>query len=190
MAHICASWPEWVKLDFAKLIKSILHDESSEAQYQSFWNDRRTLFIELYFYWWNNIFLRYFQNLDGNERSWWHRIPCETVIHDVIMSAMASQITSLTIVYSIVYSGVDQRKHQSSASLAFVRGKRVSNAENVSISWRHHGISDTSIGCIVWMLFLNVRKSNPEVGASSKSCCHWYNVWNELQNFWELPSNL
>ena len=38
------------------------------------------------------------------------------------MSAMASQITSLTIVYSTVYSGVDQRKHQSSASLAFVRG--------------------------------------------------------------------
>ena len=38
------------------------------------------------------------------------------------MSAMASQITSLTIVYPSVYSGADQRKHQSSASLAFVRG--------------------------------------------------------------------
>ena len=34
---------------------------------------------------------------------------------------MASQITNLTIVYSTVYSGADQRKHQSSASLAFVR---------------------------------------------------------------------
>ena len=46
-----------------------------------------------------------------------------TKIHynDVIISAMASQITSLTIVYSIVYSGADQRKHESSASLAFVR---------------------------------------------------------------------
>ena len=41
---------------------------------------------------------------------------------DVIMTKMASQITSLTVVYSIVYSGVDQRKHQRSASLAFVRG--------------------------------------------------------------------
>ena len=40
---------------------------------------------------------------------------------DVIMGTMASQITSLTIVYAIVYSGADQRKHQSSASLAFVR---------------------------------------------------------------------
>ena len=38
------------------------------------------------------------------------------------MSAMASQITSLTIVYWTIYSGADQRKHQSSASLAFVRG--------------------------------------------------------------------
>ena len=41
---------------------------------------------------------------------------------DVIMIMMASQITSLTIVYSTVYSGADQRKHQSSMSLAFVRG--------------------------------------------------------------------
>ena len=41
---------------------------------------------------------------------------------DVNMSLMASQITSLTIVYSHVCSGTDQRKHQSSASLAFVRG--------------------------------------------------------------------
>ena len=38
------------------------------------------------------------------------------------MGAMASQITSLTIVYSTVYSGADQRRHQSSASLAFMRG--------------------------------------------------------------------
>ena len=41
---------------------------------------------------------------------------------DVIMSVMASQITSVRIVYSTIYSGTDQRKHQSSASLAFVRG--------------------------------------------------------------------
>ena len=38
------------------------------------------------------------------------------------MGTMASQLTSLTIVYSTVYSGADQRKHQSSVSLAFVRG--------------------------------------------------------------------
>ena len=47
-----------------------------------------------------------------------------TEIHynDVIMSPLASQITSLAIVYSTVYSVADQRKHQSFVSLAFVRG--------------------------------------------------------------------
>ena len=42
--------------------------------------------------------------------------------NDVITGAMASQITSVTVVYSIVYSDADQRKHQSSALLAFARG--------------------------------------------------------------------
>ena len=53
-----------------------------------------------------------------------HSLPELVLIHynDVIMGAMASQITSLTTVYSTVYSGADQRKHQSSASLAFVWG--------------------------------------------------------------------
>ena len=41
---------------------------------------------------------------------------------DVIMTTMASQITSLTVVYSTFYSDADQRKHQSSESLAFVWG--------------------------------------------------------------------
>ena len=68
--------------------------------------------------------------------------------NDVIMGTIASQITSLTIVYSIVYSDADQRKHQSSASLAFVRGiprgpvnsphKWPVTRKNVSIWWRHH----------------------------------------------------
>ena len=38
------------------------------------------------------------------------------------MSMMASQIINITIVYSTVYSGADQRKYQSSALLTFVRG--------------------------------------------------------------------
>ena len=41
--------------------------------------------------------------------------------NDVIMRAMASQITSLKIVYSTICSGADQRKHQRSAPLVFVR---------------------------------------------------------------------
>ena len=53
-----------------------------------------------------------------------HRYVLWWVSHygDVVMGTVASQITSLTIVYSTVYSGADQRKHQSSASLALVRG--------------------------------------------------------------------
>ena len=50
-----------------------------------------------------------------NNKLWKH-------YNDVIMGAIASQITSLTIVYSTVYSDADQRKHQSSVSLAFVQG--------------------------------------------------------------------
>ena len=41
--------------------------------------------------------------------------------NDVIMGVMTSQITIITIVYSTIYSGADQRKHQSSASLATPR---------------------------------------------------------------------
>ena len=63
------------------------------------------------------------------------------------MTTIASQITSLMSVYSNVYSDADQRKHQNSASLAFVWGIHrdrwiprtwASYAENVSIWWRHH----------------------------------------------------
>ena len=55
--------------------------------------------------------------------TYWGSEYCPSATHydDVIMTMLASQITSLTVVYSIVYSGVNQRKHQSSASLAFVR---------------------------------------------------------------------
>ena len=51
-------------------------------------------------------------------------VPSRLSIHynDVIMTTIASQITSLTVVYSTIYSDADQRKHQSSASLDFVWG--------------------------------------------------------------------
>ena len=54
----------------------------------------------------------------------WFNVQRSQVAHynDITMGSMVSQITSLTIVYSTVYSSADQRKHQSSASLAFVRG--------------------------------------------------------------------
>ena len=66
-------------------------------------------------------------NLSYTLQSHWYLMFDLSISHyrrysDVIMGVMTSQITSLTSVYSTVYSGTDQRKHQSSASLAFVRG--------------------------------------------------------------------
>ena len=68
---------------------------------------------------------------------------------DVIMNAMASPITRLTIVYSTVHSGVDQRKHQSSwgqhgAHLIPVGPRWVPCWANVP---RYHGIN--SLVCVV-----------------------------------------
>ena len=66
----------------------------------------------------------------------------------VIIGAIASQITSLTIVYSAVYSGTD-KKHQSFGHWPLwgeLSGDRWSNAENVSICWRH-GATDFTESC-------------------------------------------
>ena len=64
---------------------------------------------------------------------------------DVIMGVIASQITSLTIVYSIVYSDADQRKHQSSASLAFVWGIHqgpVTSPHKWPVTWKMFQFDD------------------------------------------------
>ena len=88
---------------------------------------------------------------------------------DVIMDTMASQITSLTVVYLTVYSDADQRKHQSSALLAFVWGI---HRGPVSIWWRHHvtapktlfwGTRQVQSGAVItWSFFLtNINKIYP-----------------------------
>ena len=66
----------------------------------------------------------------------------------VIMRAMASQITCLTIVYSTVYSRRRSKKTSKLRVTGLCEGnspvtgefpaQRASNAENVSIWWRHH----------------------------------------------------
>ena len=68
--------------------------------------------------------------------------------YDIIMSAMPSQITGISIVCSTLGSVGDQRKHQSSASLTLVRAihrwpvnsphKRPVTRKMFSIWWRHH----------------------------------------------------
>ena len=77
-----------------------------------------------------NIFLKsfsasnYSQNVITNQTTVFKKAYNIFASHynDVIMGTMASQITSPRIVYLAIYSGADQRKHQSFASLAFVRG--------------------------------------------------------------------
>ena len=78
-----------------------------------------------------------------------HHFTCIWSLHygDVVMGTVASHITRLTIVYSTVYSGVDQRnfkapRHWNYAANSPGTGEfpaqMASNAENVSIWWRHH----------------------------------------------------
>ena len=79
------------------------------------------------------------------------RTPVATVLShysDVIMSRVASQITSISIVYSIACSGTGLRKTSKLCVTGLSEGnspvtgefpsQRASNAENVFIWWCHH----------------------------------------------------
>ena len=66
------------------------------------------------------------------------------------MSAMASQITGVLVVYSIVYSCADQRKHQSYASQAFVRGIHrwpVNSPHKGAVTWKMFPLDDAILRC-------------------------------------------
>ena len=79
-----------------------------------------------------------------------NRIAIDYHYCDVIMGTIASQITSFTIVYSTVYSGADQKIPSklrvtglcvgNSPGTGEFPAQMASNAENVSIWWRHHVI--------------------------------------------------
>ena len=89
------------------------------------------------------------------KQSIWHTVRCTYCVvvifrhhNDVIMGAIASLITSLTIVYTTVYSCADRRTHQSSVSLVFARGihrwpvnsphKWPVKRKKFQFWWRHH----------------------------------------------------
>ena len=115
---------------------------------------------------------------------------------DVIMSAVASQITGVTTVYRTVCSGEDHRKHQSSASLAFVMGihrwpvnspHKGSDAENISIWWRHlyHwpcGLQHKSMLTIdVWDAYAFTDGDDQDVPTASVTVHHRQHVVTSLQ---------
>ena len=104
----------------------------SECDKYSLYLSQGTDWITIFSFWrWHcrhfeDAQLLYAQRLSLNQRMFWNvHVHDNTSIRlhydDVIMTMLASQITSLPVVCSIVYSDVNQRKHQSSASLAFVR---------------------------------------------------------------------
>ena len=71
----------------------------------------------------------------------------------VIMGAMAPQITSLKIVYSTVYLGSDQRKHQSSASPAFMRGNHrrpMNSTHKWPVTWKMFTFDDVIM--VSWLM--------------------------------------
>ena len=98
---------------------------------------------------------------------------------DIIMSAMASQLTSLTIVYSNVYSGADQRNHQSSASPAFVRGIHrwpVNSPHKGPVTRKVFSFDDVIMGQLVFnkisrVLLQNIDITNREINERNYSIC-------------------
>ena len=76
---------------------------------------------------------------------------------DVIMGAVASQITSLTIIYSTIYSVADQRKHESSASLAFVRGihrSPVNSPHKWPVTWKMFPFDDVIMESLILLDYI------------------------------------
>ena len=102
--------------------------------------------------------------------------------YDVIMGMMASQITSLTIVYSIVYSDADKKKHQSSASLAFVRGIHrwpVNSPHKWPVTWKMFPFDDVIIHVYEWKC-LNCDTDFTEVCSKGSI---WQ--WNITFQYWQ-----
>ena len=96
---------------------------------------------------------------------------------DVIMTTMASQITSLTVVYSTVYSDVDQRKHQSSASLAFVRGihRGPVNSPHIGpVTRKMFPFHDVIMTRATRMIFQDRAQSNIKW---DHQCMPWHTLW-------------
>ena len=96
----------------------------------------------------------------------------------VIMSTMASQITNASIVYSGVCSGADQRKHQSSASLAFIGGihrRPVYSPNKGPLTWKMFPFDDVIRG--KWEYFIG------RLGIMWQHCscfciiCDYYALW-------------
>ena len=102
-------------------------------------------------------------NFKTHFTDWYHAHSLCYHYNNVILSGMASQVTSLTVVYSTVYPGAVLRKHQSSASLVFVRGIHRS-----PVNSPHKGPVTRKMfpSCFKWMSqdLTGDRPTNAEIG--------------------------
>ena len=115
---------------------------------------------------WNHDDSRFSVGTLDRSRSFYLK-KCYAYYNNVIMSAMASQITGVPIVYSIVCSGTDQRKHQSSASLAFVRGIHrwpVNSPHKGPVTRKMFPFGDVIMSSRIWASY---RQFDP----TNEGCC-------------------
>ena len=102
------------------------------------------------------------------------------------MTTIASQITSLTVVYSIVYSDADERKHQSSASLAFVwgihRDRWIPRTKGqLRGKWFHLMTSSCNMSSPVWCKA--IIPSNVDLLPTGSSETNFSEIWIKMQNY-------
>ena len=111
------------------------------------------------------------------------------------MNAMTSQITSLTIVYSTVYSGADQRKYQSSASLAFMI--RIHRLQISVIYSLHNMLSERILFTIAnriqghWtsIIIIEMRRISVRLTIQKIDAIHIFNFFYEsLPLFWAFEA--
>ena len=104
--------------------------------------------------------------------------------NDVIMTTMASQIRSLAVVYSIVYSDADQKKYQSSESLAFVRGIHrwpVNSPHKGPVTRKMFPFDDVIMG--IWPHFRQNSLICPSKDLFSN---HWFEQHSNLSEYISL----
>ena len=105
------------------------------------------------------------------------------------MSAMTSQITSTTIVYSTVYSGADKKKTSKPRVTGICEGnspvtgefptQRASNAGNISIWWRHHILRWNGFNSVKYEMaaILSRRLQNGGHFTSKRYCPSWISLF-------------
>ena len=111
---------------------------------------------------------------------WRGRRSCDLQHNAVIISAMASQITGVTIDHSTVCSGADQRKYQSSASVAFVRGIHrwpVTSLHKWPVTRKLFSFDDVIMGRSVRTCPRALWQENPPEPVAIPQCIYQIQCW-------------